>query len=675
MQSQLPHTFQLIKDGQESLLCKIVEDTFHLLGSLQHHCLPLDTRNMATQHYIAMQKHEQAASTLERYTKWKSKEASYLKKALEKVGLESVLEEDAEFISDVRLSVFALIYEEQHEAKQEHPFSSFLSIFDANGQRNYCYAQKLAKTPRNIINSTQAKKRLELSQERRKKLDECFKMRLDVNGVKYDKKFDDLVRDVTIADRQAIFMRAYEEGIALGDADSFLLDIVMSDLDEANLEYWKSIKASIITDKKWEKYSEREAAIFEEIFEMSKESFTKEEALLYETVRAVYFRLIHEEQVNLALPFVSIFNSKGGMNDDFWIDYQDARAKMRKERPFDDNRHLKEFSDFDVVCINAAPAKMNGGSLEDSTGVRETGSVVKEFCKKVLEELKNSADGIKGSSRSSQVGDDVDTLIFKQGEVSIKNQLIVVQDAFCAALANTHFIRGFSAIVLKKMDISFIPTSPRVLPIQKEEEHPLIQKCTSLAREIQNIKTLDRPITGAPDEHEEVAMQLQIYGSSMDSMANELKRMGMILQGFASGLRMYSTSPRNDHLKPKMHSSDSIIARPTPKLIKTGSMKELSDNNLETKQMPRVFTPTITLMMPRIAALQKSPSPRIDSPRVLKMNPDKFEEVSKLLMSVCEIFKEAAKLILDDCEKLKDAQQMESLGSGISNLVVDVSKK
>lgn len=596
---KMPGTLHLVQRGQDSPYFKLIEKTFQLLNDLQFHCLPLKYRSLGIKHYIATETDKRRDEMEAIYNDWIDKEQAYIE---QRVGsLEELTAEQQELIPRIRQSIFTALYHEQDARKKQDPFQPFFSICNAEGQKNASYHASLM----------QAKTRQQTEkthQERIKKITGLIDDHLAKKGIHIAKLQPDekrLVQAAKIATVEARLKASYDETTGCpSDTIAFEFEMLkalsrgspfataFSSWEEVHAELEAS-QAKQLADKKWAEYSKKEESVFEELHGFAYNTLSEKEKAFYNGVRAAIYRVIYEEQA-ADLPFHSIYNKEGDLNEDYWIDKLDALAKKNRETPLEDHYALKHYTDYDVLRTNTAPPKTKADGITDDSRLRTTGAITPDFCAAVLTNIKQYARTIKQRVTPQTCVEphpEANHTIFNAQSVTTEEKILFLLDEYCEALGHTHYIRGHTQMLLTKMNIKvllgqpslsgIIPTelrksrksdadktpgllrkvsgnlagkkieSPSIIrkspnpdpstpaPLQGnqaesefEKECHLFQEELKAARKISQRITEER-VAGSDDG----IAYFRIYAISLKIMSAELKKLSNMLQDFAASLQ------------------------------------------------------------------------------------------------------------------------------------------
>ncbi len=711
VENHLPHTFRLIKDSNKSRFYRMIENTFALLHDLQFHCLTFKYRALGVSKFIASKKEEKMSEMKERFDQLIERENRYL--AEEGYEFSTLSPEQTSIAQTTRLVIFRLIHEEQQALKEQDAFLPFLSIWNAQGEKNSQYkAQMLAnqmKKFREIKKETMGK-----TNEFIDRVESLFKEHLAEKKWSYQdlKKPEQLLADAAKESAfQALLKALYTEPNALFEDHSHLYSTTISYEKGSNIQYWEQLEelkqktiASNLTREKWQKYSYRENELFEELYGYKRQNLSPEMQELALTVRTITFKIIYEEQEEIgdpfpSLPFASIYDKDGGMNSDYWIDLLDAKTKRMGEKPPGEKIYLKECCDYDIMRILHAPPEEEG--TISTTGLRKNGALTPLFCDEVLQNLLKLSDHVKSKLDLNSNATDSEHLqaIFQSNKLSREEQILCFQNEFCDVLSTMYYLQGDSASLFKLMKIHFKKISPRLLflaedPTNKEgTKHDLFSEISSMEEECETIqKWMEESIrlpkiqtspTKRKQGKDEMNLLIDLVTSKMlgytgvlKMMAEQIGRLGNILNYFSMSLIDSSilvenptprTRKRNVSLdfavispRRRFHSLESLPELPPEiatiekesKAVNKSSQKGSSTMpKLLIKSHHRASSSTTQSNSPKKTT--GIHSPRItDSPRIGEMSPKKFAISSALCLRIQKFFENVAFVIDTEVQNL-----------------------
>lgn len=713
--SKMPGTLHLVQRGQESLYFKLIEKTFQLLNDLQFHCLPLKYRSLGIKHYIAAETEKKRQDMESLYNSWLDKEQLYIE---ELVGpLDDLTAEQEELIPRIRQSIFTALYIEQDERKKQDPFQPFVSICGISGQKNASYHASMMQAKM----QQQSEKSFQDKIRKTGCYFEEFFQKKTINPAKLSAGEKQAALAAKIAITEARLKASYDEPQNCPSGDitfqfQLLATMLRGSSFAANLSNWEEIHAQyeaaevkLSADKKWSDYSKREEAVFEELHGFAISTFSAKEKTFYSCVRTAIYRVIYEEQAS-GLPFHSICDKAGELNEEYWIDRLDALAKKNKETPLEDPHPLKHYTDYDVLRTNTAPPKTKADGITDDSRLRTQGAVTPDFCASVLASIKQCAKQISQKAAGTQQA------LFNSTAITTEEKIIFLLNEYCETLAHTHYIRGLTQTMLTKMNIrvALVPPSlsgmtagplrlsrksdadktPGLLrkmsgslvekklgldsPLQLrkspipdagnqqaaqsepefEKECRLFQEELKTARKYVKLIT-DERIAGA----DEALEYFRIYAISLQVMANDLKTLSNMLQAFATSLQAQGAARQERHSvrggsQSRRNSSMGIRPRSRPLLTESTFEPPLRTRSvsLMTKTIPMLSH----IKSPEVAAGSPDLSPP-DSPRIADMNPEKFTQKASALLQLHHLFIEVHDLIAAEVEKASGTIQETNL--------------
>lgn len=603
-----PILFTLIEKGQSSRFLTLIEQIFYLHTTVQCNCLPVTNRNICVQTFIKDKTEKNAKSMGKLYDEWEQKESQALNAATENRDL---TDREAAIIQAVRDTTFELMYQEQEKLASVDPFQPFLSIFGADGTRNLGYVD--------TAHAFCEPKAL-LTQKQLQNFHTYFVDFLGLRQMGYEKctqQERNFLEQGQKAGFEALIKCLRDGPCTFHDDTVLLMGAVAS---KPTVQYLQDLVASNVAEQEWALYSEKWEGIFGVKFGFAFKSLSPSEVQFLESIRAVYYRLIYEEQ-KPGLPFVSICNRKGECNENYWIDLLNAQSRARKEKPFTDHRDLKDFSDFDVVSVNTAPYIPQEGSIQDTTGIRrEDGSIIKDFCMEVLLSMKEYAESVE--SRSITPTHAVKQL-FENPALSHTDLLHYIQNQFCQSLAETHYVRGLTHTLLKKLNISYTPTSPRLLATPRQAIDPFESDCALLLAELQQAEKLSKQECTVDGVDEAVGIQFSTYSHGVSRMRTELEKLGITLQLFAERL----TSDSQQYQKPKK--AGSYRGRSSSKPQKLSAEEPLTTQQQSTRARSQ------SVLEP----------PKAPPPTQKDASTENFEEMAGRIAKVVETLKQVETLL------------------------------
>ncbi len=472
VRTHLPTLHQLVRTGQNGHFFKLIEKTFHLLNDLQFCCLPLNLRGLCVSHYVAAQTNEKHEEMAKLYDTWLDKESEAIEQ--EFGFIDDLPEEQVALISFVRQSIFTTLYEEQDKLKAQDPYHPFLSVCDANGEKNteyYKYIEKREKAT--------AELKKPLNQKKIRRFEGFQAQNLTNNGVQTAKLSTNEAEliDKTVAAVTQTFLNLSLEEPTKMDKDYFLFDLIQSKVallqDEkalTNLEYSRrqteEYIAKDIANDIWKAYSNKENKTFEQVYGFSLERMDPKLRSFRMTLRKIFYKLIYNEQPGEGFPFVSICNRNGVLNESYWIDMLNAQARRNNEKPSEDYCDLEKLPDCEIIRINSAPAQAKEDGITDSTNLRQTGAITPKFCRDVLASMKQfSTETKEYFTQSDTITGQNDPLktIFLSTSLSLYEKIRLLQDEFSDTLAFTNYARGYSKGLLEKLNITYNPSASGLL--------------------------------------------------------------------------------------------------------------------------------------------------------------------------------------------------------------------
>ncbi len=714
--AKLPQTFQLIRRGQESNLFKVIEKTFEVLNDLQFQCLPHKYRALGTQHYIASQTRAKAEQMDQLYDEWLEKEQEYIELRLG-YSFDELTDKELDLIPLIRQTIFSVLYQEQEELKAQDPFHAFLSIASIDGSKNSGYYPSLMQVNQRDQNRSSA-------QQRAEKTNRLYEENLKERGydfAKMSQRDKELVRA-----SQAAFLEARLSVICDESQEMFYENIslqfevlaagVKSSSLSSTMTSWEEkrcqqdvVRAKDEADKKWALYAKREAVAFEQLYGYKLKNLSDDQRMFCNVVRSSIYQLIYEEQSE-DLPFVSICNERGELNEEYWIDRLNAQARKNRETPIEEPWHFKDFRDYDVVRINTAPPKAKADGITDANRMRITGAVTPDFCRNVLESIRMYAQDVQKKVVSARTSAEVNyNEVFGAEALTLDEKIIYLQNEFCEALAQTHYLRGHTQGVLNKLNIKVVLGEPSLgakivqrktrksdadvavgilrkssgslfepkqvperallkksqtpVEVSQQLESPRFDKscfdqgCQRLDQEIQQLlsHTKSENVRGAITGDEEPREYFNTYAISLEYVSKELNRLICMLQSFAETLQAEETSRLAKRaaakFKTKNRRTSSIALRPK------------SRSKLVAEGVAPLRTRSASLMVPKSSMTKVSPMqilrtsvsspPEIGtaeisppgSPRASDINPERFLETARLLSSARNLFIKAAEVI------------------------------
>lgn len=428
-------------------------------------------------------------------------------------------------------------------------------------------------------------------------------------------------------------------------------------LNSAKSNYWEILECTIVANEKWTFYTQKEKKLFEEKFEYSIESLTEQEEEFRLKIRSIFFKLIYQEQLQNDAPFYSIFDRNTLLNKNYWINELDAKARLRKENPFGNYKDLKEYCDFDVITIHTGQITSTNTTNQDTTGIRTTGSIIKQYCDEIL--------GYMNNINYDFITDPND------------RQLITVQNQFCQSLSNVHFSRGLTNIIMKRINVDYKPTSPRLIVTYREPINNSFQNfCKNFKQDLTKIlnkKCKSKVKDVISDDDETIMLQIETLARTFQSTAKQINSLATQLNIFLRLLKVQISAKKSTSTissRPRAYSlskndleavdfSKILSSAPsTPLSIPSSKPKTTALLTAKSEAIP-IRRRSMTIELSRNGSLieQHSPSPspsqsqsQASSPRINGMNPTKFEEMHKLLVASEEIFTLISEIILKDIE-------------------------
>ncbi|MBS0637193.1 MAG: hypothetical protein JSS12_06760 [Verrucomicrobia bacterium] len=544
VKANFPLLYSTLEKGEESRFLTLIEQIFHLHTTIQCNCLPLTNRNICVESFIRSKTQENEELVTKLHQEWKEKETSAIAAATEERELS---DREIALINAIRATTFELLYEEQEEITTDDPYLPFYSIFNEFGTRNLGYVDKTHALTESKALATQ--KQLEGVHDQ-------FHKFLSFRGVEYNSLTEReawLVEQAQMSSLEAMIAITTQGPCTLHDESVLLMGAVAS---TPTVQYLQDLVAANIADQKWAHYSNEWGHRFRQKFGSPITSLTKSEQEFVELISPVFYQLIYDEQQAHGLPFVSICDRTGECNRAYWIEKLNAEARAKKEKPFEDYRHLKDYSDLDVVSLNTAPYIPKDGSIRDSTGIRhETGSKIKDFCQSVLISMQQYAETVEKEREIEK--------LFEDQTTSHTDLLHYIQNQFCQSLATIHYLRGLTHTLSKKLNTSYVPTSPRLLatPRKAKESDPLDAACEGFLTEIQKVQE----IAGKKfPVNEDIDPYFTSYAATVVHMTRELEKLGLTLKLFATRLTEATPTKRK---KPGSYRARSLSKPQNPQEI------------------------------------------------------------------------------------------------------------
>lgn len=618
VKSKLPSIYKVVKLGQKSHFFKLIEKTFLLLNDLQFCCLPLQYRNLCVKHYIDFESKKKLNEMEREHEEWLENEAIYIEDAVG--NLERLSTREKELLPFIRQSVFSAVYEEQAALKKHNAFAPFLSICNAEGNKNESYFEYIQKREKLLTDK-------KLGSNRRKidRFDQFAKEELTKKGVNPAKL---KTQEQALVDKTIAAVCEAMRKVTLEDTpttrDYFLFDLAQTKLtvikDASALEQLDETRkatelytAKDLALETWKTYQKNEDKIFEELCGFKLDRMSPQLRDFRSTVRAITYRLIHEEQLKAKVdhylyatfpyfydyvqmhkeylanfehsssddenqsqleafktdlrstidkllkqqyvevhiedyllqfftllptphnksseylrrakgaltesakqidtliivlhillchlekdkmkvaayktllelckkradftddfPFISICNKKGELNEDYWIDKLNAKAKKNDERPLEDNCDLKAHTDYDIIRINTAPAQAMDDGKTDRTNLRKNGSVTPAFCKAVLQHVKMFSEDLYQKFESANPNNtpadtqedrmlSIAQAIMSSSNIRTEEKVIFLQHHYFDTLALTNNARGDTKRLLDKINIQVFTSGTTLL--------------------------------------------------------------------------------------------------------------------------------------------------------------------------------------------------------------------
>lgn len=304
---------------------------------------------------------------------------------------------------------------------------------------------------------------------------------------------------------------------------------------------------------KWEKYSRSEKELFVKIYESSIESLSSMEQNLLAKFKEAVWQVINEEQEENAkdfpsLPYVSIFNSLGELDDCYWINLLDAKAKRNGENPLPEPLPLGQYDDFEVAHIRNAPDSAAGGGVEDLKGMRqETGGITPKYCDEILNSFLKHSEKVKDeatrllTSSTSDTDDNFHRVIYSHPQFTKEDRIRYLQNQFCTALCDLHYTRGESKLILKEMNITYIPIESGML-FEIDEYFQNCEKIIKLISDLEKKDDKSNPID-KDDNFQLSFFRFNGYAIAIKQVMEGLRNLGSSLKCFAIGLKLNSPIP------------------------------------------------------------------------------------------------------------------------------------
>lgn len=547
VKQHLQHTFHVLAESHRNSFFPLVQYTFGLLHDLQFTCLTSHDRSCGIHLFMTSQQKKNREEMEERYQQWTEKEKQYLRDA--GYGLENLSQDQKNALQAARKVFFQLVHEEQKSLKESDPFLPFSSVWNAKGEKNADFALRW---------STHQMKKFKNSQMKGKnkafidKVDLFFKAHL---GEK--KRYEALTQEQQLlADAakesalKALLQTLYSDPETLLHDHTHIYDTALSyDRSETRF-FWENLEklkidaqASLMLQERWTKCVQRENELLQPVYFMG--DFQK----LVKDIRSIIFKIIDEEQQELSrdfpsLPFVSIYDQDGNLNLDFWIDHLDAKAKRNGER-LPDKVHLKDCCDYDIMRILHSPVEE--ANTVGPTGKRN-GLITPDFCHEILETMKEFYDLQKKKLGLRATTDDLEQLqaVFQDSKLSREEQILCFQNEFCDVLSTLHYLQGDSAIVLQRLNISFVQSISRFSSLTHDHAMDFFsnmeKECQTILKEVETATRLSRPQNKLAEHTDLIITKIRNYSDLLDMMGDQMERLGTILNYFSKTRPMDSST-------------------------------------------------------------------------------------------------------------------------------------